>query len=366
VGNVNITPLTDMVVANLSATGVAADVKASDVHSYSDQRISTATQSVKSHLETQGVHTASLPDDVIGTKLSATHGASKGDSHDSVLDDIKAKLDAKHKTLGEVENELNSGHETRGLSTSTGQPGDAAAGKLAYEATCQSCHGAAIHDAVNASKILKAIQENEGGMGSLHIDTITADNIATYLAHGGSSSGTTTPPTTALTTQTITFASPGAQTLGATAPILSANASSGLMVTLTSVTSTVCSVNASTLTLMTAGNCTLKASQAGDSSYAAANTVVVTFSVTDPNVTVTTPPTTGLTAVAATGKVLYANCSGCHGAAAANGSLVLNGANSAATIQAAINSNVGGMRRLSSLTAQNLADIAAYLATPNI
>jgi len=71
--------------------------------------------------------------------------------------------------------------------------------------------------------------------------------------------------------------------------------------------------------------------------------------------------------VASTGKVLYASrCSGCHGPAAAGGSKVLNGANSAMTILSAINSNRGGMGSLSILTQQNLADIAAFLATPNM
>ena len=86
-------------------------------------------------------------------------------------------------------------------------------------------------DAVNAANILNAIQDNEGGMGVLAgtITSAIADDIATYMANGvGSGSGT------ALTAQTITFTSPGDQILGVAAPALSAAATSGLPVTVTS------------------------------------------------------------------------------------------------------------------------------------
>ncbi|MEI7536061.1 MAG: c-type cytochrome [Comamonadaceae bacterium] len=360
-GTVNINPVTDMVVASLSATGAASDVQAAEIKTFTEDRIRTATQLVKTELTSKGVSTAFLPDDVIGTQMTAASGSVKGDDYDSVLDGIAAKTNLKA-----IENELETGHETGSLSTSTGQPGDAAAGKALYEASCQSCHGPRIADATNASKILKAIQENEGGMGFL-ASTITAtaaDSIATYMASAMTSNkGTGT--TTTLTTQRITFTPPAGQTLGATAPALSASASSGLPVTITSLTPAVCSVSTGILKMVTAGNCTLTASQPGNGNFAAAPSKTITFTITDPNAPVVTP--TGVIPVASNGKTLYASrCSGCHGPAAAGGSKVLNGANSPLTIQAAINSNRGGMGSLSGLTTQNLADIAAYLATPNI
>ena len=365
-GTVNINPVTDMIVASLSATGVAADVKAADVNGFTQDRINTATQLVKTQLASKGISTAYLPADVIGTQMTATSGSTKGDSYDTVLDSVTQKT-----TVSEVENELSSGHESGSLSTSTGQVGDAAAGKAIYEASCQSCHGTRISDATNASKTLKAIQENEGGMGRLagSITSAAADSIATYMASlrsGSSSSGSTTTPTpTALTTQTISFASPGNQTLGTTAVTLSATASSGLVVTIASSSSTVCSVSAGVLKLLAAGNCILTASQAGNASFAAAPSKTVAFTVIDPNATVVTP--VDIIPVAANGKVLYASrCSGCHGPAAAGGSKVLNGANSALTILSAIKSNLGGMGTLGALSNQDLADIAAYLATPNM
>ena len=362
-GTVNINPVTDMIVASLSATGAASDVQATEVRTYTEDRIRTATQMVKTELTSKGVSTGFLPDDVIGTKMTATSASGKGDDYDTVLDRMAEKT-----SLKTIENELKTGHEGGSLSTSTGQPGNAAAGKALYEASCQSCHGARIADASNASKTLKAIHENEGGMGYL-ASTITAtaaDSIATYMANGLSgSSGTAATTPAALTTQTITFTPPATQTLGASAPTLTASASSGLPLTLATLTPAVCSVSAGALKLLTAGNCTLTASQPGNASFAAAASKTITFSIIDPSAPVVPP--VGLIPVASTGKVLYASrCSGCHGPAAAGGSKVLRGANSAITILSAINNNRGGMGSLSILTQQNLADIAAFLATPNM
>jgi len=371
-GHVNITPLTDMVVAGLSNTGRASAVTANDVKGYTDNQISVATRQVETHLQSKGVDTANLPIDVIGTKLKATHGSEKGDLHDDVLDEIKIKLESHHQTLDEVESEFHSEHGSTTLGTSTGQAGDAAAGKVSYDAMCSSCHGSSISDARNAAKTLEAIRENEGGMGKLSVSQQIADNIATYLTYGvGTSTTPTTNPANALTTQTIVFTSPGQQTLGTTPALLQATASSGLSVSFSTATPAVCTVSVTTVTLVTAGTCTVLASQAGNTIFAAAPVQTVTFNVIDSNVTGTpvAPPTTsttGVIPVAATGKTLYARCAGCHGPAAAGGLNVLNGANDALIILSAISGNVGGMGSLSNLTNQNLADIAAYLATPNI
>ena len=445
-GNVNITPVTDMLVANLSATGSAADAfdkfDPNEVKTYSAERVRAAAQRARAELLAKGIDVSQLPDDPIGTSLVAANGSRKGDAHDGVLDEIQEKLVEQGKTLRDLENEMESGHETRGLTTSTGQPGDAAAGKTAYEANCQSCHGARMPDAVNAANILSAIRENEGGMGSVRssITSAIADNIATYMASVvGNGSGT------ALKTQTITFASPGNQTLGVAPPALSATATSGLAVTITSSTPAVCTVSNSTLTLVAAGTCRLSAKQSGNASYNAAVTVVnsftvasaggivlpsqsisfaspgaqklgtpvtlsassssglvVSFASTTPTVctlsgNTLTPVTVGnctitanqagnssfaaaatvtrtfavtdpaAVASAANGKALYAsnNCGSCHGVVPSS-SNVLAGANSPTVIQSAINSNFGDMGRYSGLSSQNLADIAAYLATPTI
>ncbi len=84
---------------------------------------------------------------------------------------------------------------------------------------------------------------------------------------------------TSLQSQTISFTSPGNQTLG-TAPLaLTPTASSGLAVTISSTTPSVCTVTGSTVTLVAAGACSLTASQAGNATYAAATPVTVSFTV---------------------------------------------------------------------------------------
>ena len=169
-----------------------------------------------------------------------------------------------------------------------------------------------------------------------------------------------TPPPAA---QSITFNSPGNQTLGVTASTLAATASSGLTVTLASGTPAVCTVSGATLTLLAAGSCTITASQAGNTGYAAAASVARSFTVAAAPVVVVTS--------AANGKVLYASnavmaCGTCHGTPPSS-QKVLNGANSPSTIASAISSGKGGMGMYAGkFTTQNLTDIAAYLAQPNL
>ena len=445
-GTANITPVTELLLAQLSSTGVAADAfdrfSATEVQSFDAKRISTATQVVKTELTSKGVDVTHLSDDPVGRKFVAAHGSTAGDDQDKVLDDIKDQLAVHHKSLHDLETEMHQGSETHNLSTSTGLSGDAVAGKTAYEANCQSCHGMRVADAVNASKILSAIKENEGGMGVLAstVTTTMADNIATYMA--GIVSGNTS---TALQTQTITFTSPGQQTMGVVPALLSATASSGLTVAIASTTPAVCSVSGFTLTLVAPGNCSLSATQGGNATFNAAVAVVNSFTVASASgvvlshqsitfaspgaqtvgvpVTLAASASSGLTVTltsstsavcslsgntltliaagnctinadqagnatfsaaatvghtftvnpatpapvigsAISGKALYAsNCTGCHGATPAG--TALNGRN-VSVLQSAISLNRGGMDVFSSLTAQNLADIAAYLATPTI
>jgi hypothetical protein len=82
-----------------------------------------------------------------------------------------------------------------------------------------------------------------------------------------------------IASQTITFASPGNQTIGTPPPALVATASSGLAVTITSTTLPVCTVSGTTLTLVAAGTCSLTASQAGNANFAPATPVTQTFTV---------------------------------------------------------------------------------------
>jgi hypothetical protein len=80
------------------------------------------------------------------------------------------------------------------------------------------------------------------------------------------------------TAQTITFPNPGTQTAG-TSQMLSTNASSDAVVTLTSATPSVCSVTGTTATFLNAGTCTIDAAQSGNSTYAPATQVAQSFTV---------------------------------------------------------------------------------------
>ena len=80
-GNVNITPVTDMVMAQLSSSGVAADAfdkfDANEVRAYTTERVRTAAQVVKTELETNGVDVTNLPDDPIRTASRSQRRATR-------------------------------------------------------------------------------------------------------------------------------------------------------------------------------------------------------------------------------------------------------------------------------------------------
>jgi hypothetical protein len=121
--------------------------------------------------------------------------------------------------------------------------------------------------------------------------------LTTTDALSNTGTATVTGVGVVLTTQTITFAptvltypvSAGTITLSAT------TTATGLTVSFASTTSSVCTVasGATTATLLTAGTCTIEATQAGNSTYAAATPVSVNFTITLTPQTITfTAPTT--------------------------------------------------------------------------
>ena len=165
--------------------------------------------------------------------------------------------------------------------------------------------------------------------------------------------------------QTITFAGPGNQTMGTATPALSATSTSGLSVSFASSTTGICTVSGTTLTLVATGSCTITANQAGNTGYAAATAVSRT-------ITVAAAPSSG--ASAADGRIVWntaspASCASCHGPTA-NRTGVNGG--SASKIISAIQSNKGNMGLFytgnvysgTSFTAQQIADMAAFLKAP--
>jgi hypothetical protein len=94
---------------------------------------------------------------------------------------------------------------------------------------------------------------------------------------------------TGIGTQKITFKPIAAQALGTTLS-LTAWASSGLPVSLASLSPTVCTVAGTTASLIAGGACTIEASQGGGDLYQAASPVDQTFNVEPPSQTVTFAP----------------------------------------------------------------------------
>jgi hypothetical protein len=86
--------------------------------------------------------------------------------------------------------------------------------------------------------------------------------------------------TVGVANQTITFVAPGNQLISASPVYLTATASSGLTVSLSSLTPAVCTVSGNYATLLTGGTCTIQAAQAGNGNYNAAPAVSQSFVVT--------------------------------------------------------------------------------------
>jgi hypothetical protein len=86
--------------------------------------------------------------------------------------------------------------------------------------------------------------------------------------------------------QTITFGALGNKPWGASPFTLSATASSGLAVSFTSLTTSVCTVSGSTVAIVNVGTCTIQASQAGNATYAPAQNVSQSFTITQASQTI--------------------------------------------------------------------------------
>ncbi|MGD0201390.1 MAG: hypothetical protein ABSD27_11630, partial [Bryobacteraceae bacterium] len=79
--------------------------------------------------------------------------------------------------------------------------------------------------------------------------------------------------------QTITFAALSNVTIGVAPFPITATASSGLAVSFTSTTTSVCTVSGTTVTIVAVGTCSITASQAGNANYTMATPVTQSFTV---------------------------------------------------------------------------------------
>ncbi len=114
--------------------------------------------------------------------------------------------------------------------------------------------------------------------------------VAAYLgdANNAASTSTAVVQSVGKLAQTITFNALPSRNLGDPPFNISATASSGLPVSFASLTTSVCTVAGSTVTLVAAGACTIRATQAGDTTYAPAPAVDRSFSVIGPGQTAQT------------------------------------------------------------------------------
>jgi hypothetical protein len=99
----------------------------------------------------------------------------------------------------------------------------------------------------------------------------------------------------AKTSQTITFVAPAAMVVDGTQTV-APTASSGLAVSLYSATTSICTVSGFTITARATGTCQVGAAQVGDSTYATAETILHSFTISSAT---PTPPTAEQIAAAA-------------------------------------------------------------------
>ncbi len=145
--------------------------------------------------------------------------------------------------------------------------------------------------------------------GQTYTFTVEAENVAGY-GPASAASNAVTPAAI----QTITFANPGAKNFGTTPTLTATTDATGLSVTFTSSTTSVCTITSGgLLTFVAAGTCTINADQAGNASYLAATQVTRSFAV---NAVIPGAPTIGTaTAGNASATVSFAAPASTGGAA---------------------------------------------------
>jgi len=120
--------------------------------------------------------------------------------------------------------------------------------------------------------------------------SLTPGSHTITAVYGGDTNYATSTILGSASLQTITFGALSDKTLGDGPFVVTASASSGLPVSFTSTTPSVCTVSGVTVTLVGAGTCSITASQAGNASYGAATPVTQSFRVT----LAYTPPTASM------------------------------------------------------------------------
>jgi sugar lactone lactonase YvrE len=124
---------------------------------------------------------------------------------------------------------------------------------------------------------------SQSSAGAWTVSLLTSGNCSLVAGQAGNNAYSAAP-TNGQTfwvyhaAQTIAFGAIPSQVIN-TPLTLTAKASSGLAVSYTSTTTTICSVSGATATPLAVGTCTIQANQAGNAAYGAAATVTQSFSV---------------------------------------------------------------------------------------
>lgn len=103
----NITPFTQLIVANLTGKDPAAyftDFGAADITAMTSAVVTTAQVAVVTVLKNNGIDTSALPTSLVAGSLVAASGSTAGNAYDVALDALKAKLTSSATTLAQLTN----------------------------------------------------------------------------------------------------------------------------------------------------------------------------------------------------------------------------------------------------------------------
>jgi outer membrane protein OmpA-like peptidoglycan-associated protein len=140
---------------------------------------------------------------------------------------------------------------------------------------------------VSLASLTTAVCTVTGSAPTYTVNHISQGNCTLYATQGGNASYAPASPVQvtylvnagSLGNQMIAFNQPGNINTTTTSVSLTASATSGLPVTFTSSTPSVCTVSGSTVTILGPGTCTITAQQGGNGSWAAATPVTLSFYV---------------------------------------------------------------------------------------
>jgi sugar lactone lactonase YvrE len=141
-------------------------------------------------------------------------------------------------------------------------------------------------------------------VGTLSGSLVLTDNNLNAATPGFTSQSIALSGTAIQATQTIAFPSPQTQMVG-TPLTLSATASSGLPVSFTSTTASICQVSGDVATFISSGTCAIASDQAGNTDYAAASQVTESFPVNSPALASLLSPAPGLATTLGTTNVAF-------------------------------------------------------------